>query len=117
MAMLLSPEPEHMKLYDDALAEGFAREGARRTAEDFEVAAMVPMVVSDDVEAAAAIPFELINHHRTSGLDRCGAYRGTFVRMGGAVWLFVAFALELVLEDLCVERADQVGERANTALE
>ncbi|HEX6388185.1 MAG TPA: LLM class F420-dependent oxidoreductase [Solirubrobacteraceae bacterium] len=49
MAMLLSP---HEQFYADALAEGFARTGARRSAEDFEVAAMVPFIVHDDVEAA-----------------------------------------------------------------
>jgi F420-dependent oxidoreductase-like protein len=49
MAMLLSP---HEQFYADALAEGFAREGARRGAEDFEVAAMVPFIVHDDVDAA-----------------------------------------------------------------
>ena len=32
-----------------ALAEGFAREGARRTQEDFDVAATVPFIVCDDV--------------------------------------------------------------------
>jgi F420-dependent oxidoreductase-like protein len=49
MAMLLSP---HERFYADALAEGFARPGARRSAEAFEVAAMVPFIVHDDVEAA-----------------------------------------------------------------
>jgi F420-dependent oxidoreductase-like protein len=49
IAMLLSP---HERFYADALAEGFARVGARRSAEDFEVAAMVPFIVHDDVEAA-----------------------------------------------------------------
>jgi F420-dependent oxidoreductase-like protein len=49
MAMLLSP---HEQFYADALAEGFSREGARRTADDFEVAAMVPFIVHADVEAA-----------------------------------------------------------------
>ena len=49
MAMLLSP---HERFYVDALAEGFARPGARRSAEEFEVAAMVPFIVHDDVEAA-----------------------------------------------------------------
>ena len=51
LAMFYSP-------YDDAhyraaLAEGFAREGARRTPEDFEVFCRVNVVVDDDVEAAA----------------------------------------------------------------
>jgi F420-dependent oxidoreductase-like protein len=49
MAMLLSP---HERFYVDALSEGFARADARRRAEDFEVAAMVPFIVNDDVEAA-----------------------------------------------------------------
>jgi F420-dependent oxidoreductase-like protein len=51
MAMLLSPQ--HQDIYTEPLAEGFARENARHSAEDFEVAAMVPMIVADDVEAAA----------------------------------------------------------------
>jgi len=49
VAMLLSPDE---RFYADALAEGFARPGARRTADEFEVAAMVPFIVHDDVEAA-----------------------------------------------------------------
>jgi F420-dependent oxidoreductase-like protein len=36
-----------------ALAEGFARPGARRSAADFEVAAFVSVVVDDDLERAA----------------------------------------------------------------
>ena len=50
LAMLFSPE--HQDPYREALAEGFAREGARRSAEDFEVAASVPLIVSDDVDGA-----------------------------------------------------------------
>jgi F420-dependent oxidoreductase-like protein len=50
LAMLFSPT--HQKLHADALAEGFARPGARRSAEDFEVAATVPLIVSDDVDGA-----------------------------------------------------------------
>jgi F420-dependent oxidoreductase-like protein len=49
VAMLFSP---HEQFYADALAEGFARPGARRSADEFEVAAMVPFIVHDDVEAA-----------------------------------------------------------------
>jgi F420-dependent oxidoreductase-like protein len=45
--------PYHDDFYRQALAEGFGRPGARRTAEDFEVAATVPLIVTDDVEAAA----------------------------------------------------------------
>jgi F420-dependent oxidoreductase-like protein len=45
--------PHHDGFYRDALAEGFGRPGAHRTAEEFEVAATVPLIVTDDVEAAA----------------------------------------------------------------
>jgi F420-dependent oxidoreductase-like protein len=51
LAMLFSPAHEDM--YRESLDEGFAREGARRGAEDFEVVATVPFVISDDVSAAA----------------------------------------------------------------
>lgn len=40
-------------LYRSALAEGFARPGARRSAEDFEVACPVSIEIDDDVEIAA----------------------------------------------------------------
>jgi F420-dependent oxidoreductase-like protein len=49
LAMLFSPE--HEDLYRAPLQEGFAREGARRSAKDFEVAATVPLIVSDDLDA------------------------------------------------------------------
>jgi F420-dependent oxidoreductase-like protein len=45
--------PHHDGFYRDALNEGFTTPGARRSAEDFEVAATVPLIVTDDVEAAA----------------------------------------------------------------
>jgi F420-dependent oxidoreductase-like protein len=44
--------PRHEDLYSEPLKEGFAREGARRTPEEFEVAATVPVIVTDDIEAA-----------------------------------------------------------------
>jgi F420-dependent oxidoreductase-like protein len=47
--------PQHEDFYRDALADGFAREGARRTQDDFEVTAMVPVIINDDVEAAADV--------------------------------------------------------------
>src|SRR3954452_23734523 len=47
LAMLFSPG--HEDFYKDALSEGFAREGARRSFDDFEVAATVPLIVTDDV--------------------------------------------------------------------
>jgi F420-dependent oxidoreductase-like protein len=45
--------PAHEGFYRDALAEGFARPGARRSADDFEVCASVSVVIDDDVERAA----------------------------------------------------------------
>ncbi len=45
--------PHHEAFYREALAEGFARETARRTADSFEITATVPVIIHDDVEAAA----------------------------------------------------------------
>jgi F420-dependent oxidoreductase-like protein len=45
--------PRNAGFYKDALAEGFSRPGARRSWDDFEVAATVPVIVHDDVEQAA----------------------------------------------------------------
>jgi F420-dependent oxidoreductase-like protein len=50
LAMLFSPGESY---FTDALAEGFAKPDARRSAEDFEVVATVPFIVSDDVAQAA----------------------------------------------------------------
>jgi F420-dependent oxidoreductase-like protein len=51
LSMLFAPaEQEHYASY---LREGFERAGARRSFEDFEVNATVPLIVSDDVDAAA----------------------------------------------------------------
>jgi F420-dependent oxidoreductase-like protein len=47
--------PHHDDFYREALSVGFAQQGARRTAEDFEVAATVPVIVTDDIEAAADV--------------------------------------------------------------
>jgi F420-dependent oxidoreductase-like protein len=51
LAIYYSPRVDDF--YRDALAEGFARPGARRNADDFEVAATVPVIIHDDVEEAA----------------------------------------------------------------
>jgi F420-dependent oxidoreductase-like protein len=51
LAMLFSPH--HEDVYRTSLEEGWARDGARRGPDDFEVAASVPLIVTDDVEAAA----------------------------------------------------------------
>ena len=51
LPMFFSPKSD--QFYRDALAEGFARPGARRTPDDFEVSCVVPTIVGDDVEACA----------------------------------------------------------------
>jgi F420-dependent oxidoreductase-like protein len=51
LALFYSPHNE--SFYRGALEEGFAREGARRSWDDFEIAATVPVIVHDDVEQAA----------------------------------------------------------------
>jgi len=45
--------PKSDKFYRAALAEGFARPGARHTADTFECPASVSVIVDDDIEAAA----------------------------------------------------------------
>jgi F420-dependent oxidoreductase-like protein len=45
--------PHHDEMYREALNEGFEKPGARRNADNFEVAATVPMIVTDDLESAA----------------------------------------------------------------
>jgi F420-dependent oxidoreductase-like protein len=44
--------PQHEDLYREPLDEGFARPNARRRPEEFEVAATVPLIVTDDPESA-----------------------------------------------------------------
>jgi F420-dependent oxidoreductase-like protein len=51
LPMFFSPKSD--KFYRDALDEGFARPGARRSTADFEVASMVPIIPIDNIEAAA----------------------------------------------------------------
>jgi F420-dependent oxidoreductase-like protein len=51
LPMFFSPRSDGF--YREALAEGFGRPGARRTADDFEVACVVPTIIGDDLEACA----------------------------------------------------------------
>src|ERR1700761_4907294 len=44
--------PYHEDIYSEALGEGFGREGARRSPDDFDVAATVPLIVTDDIDGA-----------------------------------------------------------------
>ncbi|MGZ4691467.1 MAG: LLM class F420-dependent oxidoreductase [Acidimicrobiia bacterium] len=52
LAIYFSPRVDGF--YRDALSEGFARPGAVRSAESFEIAATVPVIIHDDVEEAAS---------------------------------------------------------------
>jgi len=45
--------PNAVKAFEPALAEGFARPGARHHADDFEVIAFAPTLIDDDIERAA----------------------------------------------------------------
>jgi alkanesulfonate monooxygenase SsuD/methylene tetrahydromethanopterin reductase-like flavin-dependent oxidoreductase (luciferase family) len=45
--------PKGMASFEASLDEGFARPGARRSVDDFEVLALAPTVITDDVHAAA----------------------------------------------------------------
>lgn len=49
----LFTSPHHEDLHRPRLQEGFDRPGARRSWEDFEVVTTVPVIIHDDVEAAA----------------------------------------------------------------
>ena len=53
LPIFLSPKTDPM--YRAYLDEGFARPGARRTWDDFEIPNLVTMVIDDDVEKAADI--------------------------------------------------------------
>ena len=52
LAMLFSPEHAD-EIYRPSLEEGWSRDGARRSEADFDVAATVPLIVTDDIDAAA----------------------------------------------------------------
>jgi F420-dependent oxidoreductase-like protein len=44
--------PLHEDLYRGPLEEGFARDGARRSPDEFEVAATVPLIVTNEIDSA-----------------------------------------------------------------
>jgi F420-dependent oxidoreductase-like protein len=75
--------PKTNGFYRDALAEGFARPGARHTADDFEVPASVPVIVHDDVEAAADfIKPSLALYIGGMGAKGVNFHHDVFARMG-----------------------------------
>ena len=75
--------PNHMGEFATSLAEGFARPGARHTADDFEVIAFCPIVVGDDVEKAAdAFRPMLALYIGGMGAREMNFHFDVFVRMG-----------------------------------
>ena len=75
--------PKSDAFYRAALEEGFARPGARRTAADFEVPASVPVIVHDDVEAAAnLIKPSLALYIGGMGAKTVNFHHDVFARLG-----------------------------------
>jgi F420-dependent oxidoreductase-like protein len=75
--------PYHDQHYRDALAEGFAHPGARRSPDDFEIAGVVPVMIGDDVDAAADwIRPMLALYIGGMGARTQNFHRDVFVRMG-----------------------------------
>jgi F420-dependent oxidoreductase-like protein len=81
LAMLFSPT--HQEPYLAALQEGFARPGARRTQEQFEVCATVPFIVSDDIEGSidALRPFYAL-YFGGMGAKGTNFHANVAIRMG-----------------------------------
>ncbi|TQC48066.1 LLM class F420-dependent oxidoreductase [Rhodococcus sp. WS4] len=75
--------PKSDEFYRTALAEGFARDGARRTAEDFEIANVCWLVENDDVEKAASRLKPTVALY-AGGMGAKGAnfHNDVFARMG-----------------------------------
>jgi F420-dependent oxidoreductase-like protein len=75
--------PHHDAYYREALGEGLARPGARRSADEFDVAAQVPFIVTDDVEAAldAVRPFYAL-YFGGMGAKRANFHANVPIRMG-----------------------------------
>ena len=81
LPLFFSPRTD--AFYRAALAEGFARPGARRTADDFQVAASMKVIVDEDVERAAdQVRPELALYIGGMGAKEVNFHNQVFVRMG-----------------------------------
>jgi F420-dependent oxidoreductase-like protein len=81
LPMFYAPRVDHV--YREALAKGFAAPGARRTPDDFEVACHVPIIVADDVEAAANMYRPMLALYIGGmGAKDANFHNEVFVRMG-----------------------------------
>jgi F420-dependent oxidoreductase-like protein len=75
--------PMHTDEFTSSLAEGFARPGARRSFEDFEVMAVCPVLVGDDIERVAdALRPMLALYIGGMGAREMNFHFDVFVRMG-----------------------------------
>lgn len=75
--------PKLDRFYRDALDEGFARPGARRAADSFEVVTTLMMVPGDDVEAAADMLRPMLALYIGGmGAREANFHADVFVRMG-----------------------------------
>jgi F420-dependent oxidoreductase-like protein len=81
LAMLFSPT--HQDANRAALLEGFSRPGARRKPEEFEVAATVPFIISDDVDGSidALRPFYAL-YFGGMGAKGTNFHANVAIRMG-----------------------------------
>lgn len=96
--------PRVSEVYEEWLAEGFARPGARRSREDFEVAANCPVVVTDDATAERARLKPMISLYLGGmGAPGMNFHADLFRRMGYTE----------VVDD--VERLFQAGKRDEAA--
>src|SRR5215468_7787365 len=69
--------------YRDALAEGFARPGARHAADSFEIACLVPILIADSVEAAADMYRPMLALYIGGmGAREVNFHNNVFARMG-----------------------------------
>jgi F420-dependent oxidoreductase-like protein len=75
--------PRHDDLYRQPLSEGFARAGARRTPETFEVLPSVAVIVDEDIERAAdLVRPTLALYIGGMGAKEANFHFDVFVRMG-----------------------------------
>jgi F420-dependent oxidoreductase-like protein len=75
--------PRSDAFYREALAEGFARAGARRSPADFEIACSVPVAIDDDVERAAdVVRPQLALYIGGMGARSMNFHYDVFVRLG-----------------------------------
>lgn len=75
--------PKSDDFYRAALAEGFAKEGARQSADSFEIASMAWVIEDDDVERAAShIKPAIALYAGGMGAKGANFHKDVFVRMG-----------------------------------